>query len=116
MTALWVVLGAAAGAPLRFLTDAGLVRLAGPRVPWGTLVVNVVGSLVLGLVVGAGVSSGWAAALGTGFCGALTTFSTFGLQTVSLLDGGERRLAVLNVAAQLVLGVAAATLGFALTR
>ena len=72
MTPLWVALGAAVGAPLRFLVAR---RLPGLR---ATLLVNVVGSAVLGALVHASPSA--AALVGTGFCGALTTFSTFAVE------------------------------------
>jgi CrcB protein len=72
MTALLVALGAALGAPVRHLTGQWL---GSPR---GTLAVNVAGSAVLGLLVGAGPSA--YALVGVGFCGALTTFSTFAVE------------------------------------
>jgi len=79
--------------------------------PWGTWTVNVVGSLVLGVVAAAGPD--WVVTLaGTGFCGALTTFSTFGYETVRLAEEGETTTAVWNVAASLVVGLAAAALGW----
>jgi CrcB protein len=84
MTPLLVVVGAAVGAPLRFV----LGRLLDGRVHWGTLAVNLAGSFVLGLLTTAGVSASAMALLGTGFCGGLTTYSSFSLQTV---DSGARR-------------------------
>lgn len=74
MTALLVALGAAVGAPLRWLVGR---LVPGPR---GTLVVNVLGSALLGASLGLGPSS--YALVGTGFCGALTTFSTFAVEAV----------------------------------
>ena len=113
MTFLLVVLGAAVGAPTRYLTDLAVQRLHATRFPWGTWTVNVVGSFVLGVVVAA--HSGWVTTLvGTGFCGALTTFSTFGYETVRLTEEGETATAVSNVALSLVAGLAAAALGWAL--
>jgi CrcB protein len=108
---------AAVGAPLRHLVD-GLVsdRIQGPF-PWGTLVVNVAGSFILGLVTGLVLYQGAAAVertvLGTGFCGALTTFSTFTYETVRLVEEGAVRAAVLNVAASVAATFAAAGLGLA---
>lgn len=116
MTALWVALGAAVGAPLRYLTDRGMQRLLGGRFPWGTVTVNVVGSFVLGVVTGAGVGPAVAALVGTGFCGALTTYSTFAYETAAL---GERRaagLAAANLVGSVAAGLAAAVLGYLLGR
>jgi CrcB protein len=86
--------------------------------PWGTFSVNVFGSALLGLVVGA-VSAAdlphWVMALvGTGFCGALTTFSTFGFETVRLVEEGSVAEAVLNTFLSLGVGLAAAFGGWAL--
>ena len=78
MTALLVALGAAVGAPLRYLAGHWLDR----RLHWGTLLVNLVGSAMLGALVGAAVDGHWLALLGTGFCGGLTTYSAFAVQTV----------------------------------
>lgn len=103
MTALLVALGAAVGAPLRYLAG----RVLDQRVHWGTLMVNLIGSAMLGALVGAAVEGNWLALLGTGFCGGLTTYSSFAVQSVR---GGPRRgtaYAVLTVTGCL----AAATLG-----
>jgi CrcB protein len=113
MTLLLVLLGGAVGAPARYLTDAAVQRRHGTAFPWGTWTVNVVGSFVLGLVVAAGPS--WLVSLaGTGFCGALTTFSTFGYETVRLAETGRTSTALANVIGSLVAGLAAACLGWAL--
>ncbi|MFI6758174.1 fluoride efflux transporter FluC [Micromonospora sp. NPDC050417] len=116
MTLLLVLAGGAVGAPCRFLVDRFASRLLGGTLPWGTLIVNVVGSLVLGLLAGLGGSvPGWVGTLlGTGFCGALTTYSTFSYETVRLAAGGPggRLRAVCNVAATLVAGLGAAALGW----
>ena len=103
MTALLVALGAAVGAPLRYLAGHWLDG----RLHWGTLLVNLVGSAMLGALVGAAADGRWLALLGTGFCGGLTTYSAFAVQTVR---GGTRRgsaYAVMTVTGCL----AAATLG-----
>ena len=82
--ALLVVLGAAVGAPLRLLA----AHRWDDRWPHGTLAVNLSGSLLLGGLVGAAVGGHALALLGTGFCGALTTYSSFAVQSVTL--GGRR--------------------------
>jgi fluoride exporter len=105
VTALLVFLGGMAGAPLRYLTDR-LVRSRHPSpFPWGTLTVNVAGCLVLGGLAGAGtaVPDPVLALAGTGLCGALTTYSTFGYETVRLVE----RRAYLHAAANVVLSVGA---------
>lgn len=114
---LLVVAGGAVGAPLRYLADRLVRRRRAGLFPWGTLTVNAVGSLVLGVVAGlstAGAVPAWVAILvGTGFCGALTTFSTFSYETLHLLEERAPLRAVLNVAGSLVIGLAAATGGYA---
>jgi CrcB protein len=112
--ALLVVLGAAVGAPLRYATDRIVTARHSTGLPWGTFAVNMAGSLVLGVVVGAAASPEVTALVGTGFCGALTTYSTFGYETVSLGAGGRRGAAVLNAVGSVVLGLAAAGLGLLL--
>lgn len=117
MTVWWVALGAAVGAPLRFLVsrllDRGRTRLS-QALPWGTLVANVTGSLVLGWLAGAGADPVPTAMLGTGLCGALTTFSTFSYESWQLIEAGAVGRAALNVGANLLLGFAAVSLGLAL--
>jgi len=112
-----VVAGAALGAPLRYLTDLLVQSRHGTVFPWGTLTVNAAGSLILGAVAGA-VSAGapgWLLTLvGTGFCGALTTFSTFGFETLRLIEEGSVLEAVLNVSASLLIGLVACTGGWVL--
>ncbi|TQM80426.1 camphor resistance protein CrcB [Saccharothrix saharensis] len=110
MTVLLVFVGAAVGASLRHAASRVLPR----SFPWATLAVNVVGSFVLGCVAGA--SPDLVALLGTGLCGGLTTYSTFSYETIRLAEDGRYRQAFANVAASLTTGVAAAALGYALTR
>lgn len=114
MTPLLVVLGAAAGAPLRLLAT----RLAGRRggeAAWGTLAVNVVGSALLGGLLGwADPSPAVLALVGTGFCGALTTFSTLGADVVRLIEERAIARALAYLTATLVLGLGAAAAGYAL--
>jgi len=112
MTVLLVVLGGAIGAPARYVSDVVVQRLHAVPYPWGTWTVNVAGSFVLGVVAAAGPA--WVTTLvGTGFCGALTTFSTFGYETVRLAEEGETATAIGYVAGSLVAGLAAAALGWA---
>jgi len=113
VTLLLVALGGAVGALVRFLVDRAFGRLD-PVLPWGTLTVNVVGSALLGGLAGAGAAVPdpvWHLA-GVGFCGALTTWSTLGYETVRLATSGGRGYAVLNVGLTLVVGLAAAGLGW----
>jgi CrcB protein len=108
VTPLLVVAGALVGAPLRLLA-LRLAARAGRDPARGTLAVNVVGSAVLGAVLGLGDAAGWVVALvGTGFCGTLTTFSTFGADVVRLLEERALGRALGYLLASLVLGVGAA--------
>lgn len=122
MTALLVALGGALGAPARYLGDRLVTAYRVQRghdsdEPWGTFAVNVLGSLILGLVGGAvaGGAPGWLATLvGTGFCGALTTFSTFSFESIRLVEEGRWPAAAVNTAGSVLLGLAAGAGGFAL--
>ena len=117
MTPLLVVVGALVGAPLRLLADRLAVAWWGHGTVLGTLGVNVVGSGVLGVVLGlAGTPDRVAALVGTGFCGTLTTFSTFGYDVVRLLEERAAARALGYAAATLVLGLGAAAGGYALGR
>ena len=111
MTVLLVALGAAFGAPLRFLADRAVQARHDSVFPWGTLSVNVLGCLVLGVLVGLPVPGPLSALLAVGFCGALTTYSTFSYETLRLLHDRTYTLAVLNVVISLVAGLGAAYLG-----
>lgn len=106
MTVLLVALGAAVGAPLRYLVDRAVQARQDSPFPWGTLVVNLAGSALLGLLAGLGTSGGAMAVLGVGFCGALTTYSTFGCETVRLARDGVRGYAAANVLVSVVAGLA----------
>ncbi|WP_031072330.1 fluoride efflux transporter CrcB [Streptomyces sp. NRRL WC-3742] len=115
MNWLLVVAGAVVGAPLRYLTDRAVQSRHDSVFPWGTFAVNVVGCLVLGTLTGA-VAAGAASShvqllVGTGFCGALTTYSTFSYETLRLAESGAGRYAVANVAGSVVAGLAAVYAG-----
>jgi len=118
VTWLYVCLGAAVGAPARYLTDRAIQTRHDSVFPWGTFAVNVTGSLILGILIGAGthqqVPAALVAGVGIGFCGALTTYSTFGYETVRLAEDGARLFAAVNAAASLVVGFGAAALGYLL--
>jgi CrcB protein len=116
MTGLLVVAGALVGAPLRLWAVTHALR-SGRDPAVGTLVVNVVGSAVLGAVTGmAGTSAAVLALVGTGFCGALTTFSTFGADVVRLVDLRRLLGALGYVTATLTLGLGAAILAWVVAR
>ena len=103
MTALLVALGAAVGAPLRFLVGHWLDR----QVHWGTLGVNLAGSFALGALVGGAVGGDALALLGTGLCGGLTTYSAFAVQSAR----GGPRLRTAYVVVTVLGCLAMATLG-----
>lgn len=115
MTLVLVMVGAAVGAPLRYLTDLAVQSRHDTLLPWGTLTVNVVGSFVLGILGAAVVGGHGPAALrplvGTGLCGALTTYSTFSYETVRLVEQDAPLLAAGNVVGSLALGLASALAG-----
>jgi len=117
---LLVIAGAMVGAPLRYLTDRAVQSRHDSVFPWGTFTVNVVGCLILGLVTGAAVvgaaSSRTQLLLGTGLCGALTTYSTFSYETLRLAEDGARFHAAANVLASMAVGLGAAFAGAGLAR
>jgi fluoride exporter len=119
MTLLLVALGAAVGAPLRYLTDRFIQARHDSIFPWGTLTVNVAGSFIFGVLVGMAMAgrldSAIATVLGPGFCGALTTYSTFGYETLRLAEDGSHFLAGVNIAISLLAGLGAAFIGVAIT-
>jgi CrcB protein len=115
-----VVVGGMVGAPLRYLTDRAVQSRHDSVFPWGTFAVNVTGCLILGVLTGAAlagaVGSQAQLLLGTGLCGALTTYSTFSYETLRLAETGARFYAVVNVAASVAAGLGAAFLGVTLAR
>ena len=113
MTLLLVFVGGAIGAPLRYLTDRAIAARLDPVFPWGTFTVNVAASLLLGVLTGAATSLlGWLPPLlGTGLAGALSTYSTFGYETVRLIQSGARAYALVNVVSNVLASLAAAAVG-----
>ncbi|EST25738.1 fluoride efflux transporter CrcB [Streptomyces niveus] len=117
---LLVAIGGVVGAPLRYLTDRAVQARHDTVFPWGTFTVNVVGSLILGLLTGAALS-GTAGhtvqlLLGTGLCGAMTTYSTFSYETLRLAESGAKFFAAANVIASVAAGIGAVFGGFALSQ
>jgi CrcB protein len=112
------LIAAAVGASLRYLVDGAIAERAEGVFPWGTFVINATGSLVLGVLTGLGLyhvfPKGPKVILGTGFCGAYTTFSTFTYETVELLGEGALNEAARNAFGTLIVGAGAAALGLVL--
>lgn len=112
------LLAGASGALARFLVDALIKQRWRSPFPLGTVVINVTGSLLLGVLAGLvlfhGQSSVWQTVVGTGFCGGYTTFSTASFETVRLVQQDRRMLALTNAIGSLVSSVAACTVGLAL--
>ncbi|MDQ1029494.1 CrcB protein [Streptomyces umbrinus] len=118
MNWLLVIVGAAVGAPLRYLTDRAIQARHDIVFPWGTFTVNIVGCFILGTLTGA-VTYGAASQsvqllIGTGLCGALTTYSTFSYETLRLAETGAKFFATANIAVTLVAGLGAVFIGSAL--
>lgn len=117
---LFLVVGAGGlvGAPSRYLLDRAVTGRIESDLPWGTFVINVTGSFLLGLLTGLTLAGHLPptgkALLGTGFCGAYTTFSTFTFETVRLLEDGRLLEAALNVVASVAVGLGAAAGGLAI--
>ena len=111
------IVAGALGTVLRYLTARALTPRS--RFPWAVLLVNVVGSAIGGVVLGlatiGGVDAGIRLIVLTGFCGGLTTFSTWSVDTVQLLQEGKWRWVGLSVAGNLVLGISAAAAAYAIT-
>jgi CrcB protein len=119
VTAVLVALVGGLGAAARFVVDGWFRGRWAGRLPLATIAINVSGSLVIGLLAGA-MAAGTLpvtpyTVAATGFCGGYTTFSTAMIETVRLAQAGDRRRALANTLGTLVLTVAAASLGYAVT-
>lgn len=118
---LFLALGATLGATVRYYVTIWAAEQFGVLFPYGTLIVNVVGSFLLGFFL-VFVSlrlpgtTHLKLLISTGFCGSLTTFSTFGYETVELITNGNYWVALLNIAVSLFVGFAAVVVGMALAR
>lgn len=116
MTWLLVALGAAVGAPCRWVLDRAIEGRQAGVLPLGTLAVNVLGSLLLGVLLGSAVEGRGGehllALVGTGFCGAFTTFSTFAYETVVLVEERSSPIALASAVLGTVAGLGAAYAGW----
>ncbi len=118
---LFIAAGGATGAVFRYLLANGVYNLLGRGFPYGTLVVNVSGSLAMGLVYvlfieRMDVDIAWRAGIIIGLLGAFTTFSTFSIETLSLIESGEHLKAGLNVLLSVVLCLLGCWLGLIMGR
>jgi CrcB protein len=113
---LWtaVVLIGGAGSVLRFLVDGVVSSAVGKDFPYGTMVINVSGALILGLLTGLALSDNVALLAGTAAVGSYTTFSTWMLETQRLTEERQHLKVAANIIVSLVIGVAAAALGNAI--
>jgi CrcB protein len=117
-TYFWIAVGSALGGVARYWCSGVAARLIGETFPWGTLIVNVVGSIVIGFfftVTGSDgrwlVSSTARQFVMAGLCGGYTTFSSFSLQTLNLVHDGEWLYAGLNIGASVILCLLGVWLG-----
>ncbi len=113
-----LLIAGSVGAPARYLLDGFVQERTEGAFPWGTFVINVSGSLLLGLITGAALYHAFPSTpkiwLGTGFCGAYTTFSTFTFETIRLLEEGAVADAFFNAIASFLTATGAAAAGLAL--
>ena len=122
MRTFWAVaFGAALGGVARYYLASAIQQRVGPTFPWGTLVINVSGSLLLGMLMRyalatPSISAELRAFLTTGFCGGYTTFSTYSYETATLLEDGQYGRAGTYALASVVLALVATFAGFVLAR
>lgn len=121
MKFLWIGLGGFAGAIARYVVGDWCVRRFGSRFPYGTFIINITGSLLIGFIVTyldarSQLSAAWRYAIPVGFIGAYTTFSTFELETLRSIEAGWEAMAFLYALLSLTVGFAAVWAGAALAR
>ena len=118
-TLIQVALGGAIGASLRYLTNVGAMRWIGPGFPYATVIVNVAGSFLMGVLVvvlSRKGGTGYSPFLMTGILGGFTTFSAFSLDTLTLWERGQHGLAVTYVGVSVILSLAAIVAGLFVAR
>jgi len=118
---LTVAAGGALGAVLRFLMSANIYRVFGRDFPYGTLAVNVIGSLLMGfffalIMERAAISEAWRGVIIIGFLGAFTTFSTFSMETMALIESGALMRAAMNILLSVALCLLATWAGLQIGR
>lgn len=121
MQLLAIAMGGAAGALCRYGMSNGVYALLGRGFPYGTLAVNLIGSIIMGsayvlMIERLDVSPEWRAGITIGLLGAFTTFSTFSIETLNLLESGESLKAGLNILLSVSLCISGCWLGMILGR
>jgi CrcB protein len=121
LVTVYVAAGGALGSALRYGLNRWLTQILGDALPWGTILINIAGSFVIGLftalfagATGASTPVEMRQFVLVGVCGGFTTFSSFSLQTLTLFEAGEPGRALLNIALSLTLCLIAVALGFML--
>ena len=118
---VYIALGGAFGAVMRYLTSTGMHHLLGRGFPYGTLSVNIIGSLLMGflfivMIERSSLGAEWRALILVGFLGAFTTFSTFSMETINLLEDGAVLKALMNVMVSVITCLLATWLGVIIGR
>ncbi|CAN5591923.1 fluoride efflux transporter CrcB [soil metagenome] len=118
VTVLLVAVGGAVGAPLRYFVDRAVQSRHDTLFPWGTFSVNIAGSALFGVLAGGAMAGALPESVltvgGIGFCGALTTYSAFGYETVRLVEAGSLFYSSLNTLLSVAVGLGAAWAGLTL--
>lgn len=120
-TIFWITFGAAFGANLRYFVARVSLKYLSPAVPYGTLIINVTGSFILGFFLAwtaerVLVDSRWKLFIAIGFCGAYTTYSSYSYETITLLEQSNYNLAALNFLCNNIFCLLATVAGIALAR
>lgn len=121
MNYLWIAVGAVVGASARYFLSGLIARNFSPTFPYGTLLINITGSLVLGFLLVYSservlLDPRWRLLVGIGFCGSYTTFSSYAFESFALIEQGQWWLMTLNVVGSNVLCLAAVLAGAAVAR